>query len=131
MTDRNGNRTIITHLNGTQGPVTRVDSPNGRWIRFTLDAAGLVMAATDNGGRTFSYAYDASNQLTSVTDPNGGVRLYTWNAAHRLTSIKDPNGNTIVQNVYDANARVAMQLPEFGFVDLTYILGQCGMDGKV
>ena len=111
MTDRNGNKITITRRdsNGTSGPITGLDSPNGRWIRFTLDAAGLVTAATDNGGRTFSYAYDASNQLTSVTDPNGGVRLYTWNAAHRLTSIKDPNGNTIVQNVYDANTRVTQQ----------------------
>jgi RHS repeat-associated protein len=111
MTDRNGNKIIITRRDsgGTAGPITRLDSPNGRWIAFTLSAGGLVTAATDSGGRTFTYAYDASSQLTSVTDTNGGIRTYTWNAAHRLVSIKDPNGNTIVQNVYDANARVTSQ----------------------
>jgi len=111
MTDRNGNKIIITRRDsgGTSGPITRLDSPNGRSIIFTLNAAGLVTAATDNSGRAFTYSYDAYNQLTSVTDPNGGVRIYTWDVNHHLVSIRDPNGNTIVQNVYDANARVTQQ----------------------
>ena len=110
MTDRNGNKITITHQNGTSGPVTRVDSPNGRSVTFTINAAGLVGAATDNTGRTFTYLYDASKQLQSVTDPLQGTRYYTWNATHRLESIKDPNGNVIVQNLYDANARVTRQI---------------------
>lgn len=109
MVDANGNKTTIVRQYGNSGPITRIDSPNGRWITFISNTNGVVTSATDNGGRTFAYTYDASNQLATVTDPAGGIRRYTWDANHRLMSVKDPNGNIIVQNVYDANGRVTQQ----------------------
>jgi RHS repeat-associated protein len=111
--DAAGNRTIITRRdnNGTGGPITRITSPNGRWIEFTVHSSGRITQAKDNGGRTFTYTYDPSySRLLQVTDPNGGIRQYTWDATNnRIAAIYDPKGNRFVLNSYDANGRVASQ----------------------
>ncbi|KPF67252.1 hypothetical protein IP84_13990, partial [beta proteobacterium AAP99] len=97
MEDALGNRTEVLR---TGGYVTRVNSPNGRWIEFTYNAANRVTSATDNLGRTFTYTYDAPNlRLIKVTDPLGGERNYTWVGAS-ITSITDPNGKVMVANEY-------------------------------
>src|SRR5262249_48707232 len=83
--DAAGNRTIISR---DGGEISRITSPNGRWIQFTLNSSGRIIQATDNGGRTFTYTYDPGNsRLLKVTDPNGGERRYTW----------DPTGTRITE----------------------------------
>ncbi|MCC6497494.1 MAG: RHS repeat protein, partial [Propionibacteriaceae bacterium] len=85
MRDRYGNLTRILRTgtdaygNGT-GQITRVISPNGRWIAFTYGAGNRVSQAMDNLGRTVGYTYDGSGRLTKVTDPAGGETEYTYDA---------------------------------------------------
>jgi len=111
ITDANGNTITIIRRDsgGISGPITRVESPNGRYIDFTLDTAGRVTAAKDNLGRTFTYAYDATGRLTKVTDPLNGERNYTYDSNHRLLTAKDPRNTTAVTNEYDTNGRVSKQ----------------------
>jgi RHS repeat-associated protein len=111
MIDASGNATIITRRdnNGYSGPITRVQSPSGRYVDFTLDTSGRVTQAKDNLGRIFTYVYDASGRLTKVTDPLLNERNYTWDASNRLATVKDPRNIVATTNQYDANSRVTLQ----------------------
>lgn len=111
IVDPNGNTTTITRRDsgGNSGPITRVESPNGRYIDFTLDSSGRVTQAKDNLGRIVSYTYDASGRLSKVTDPLLHEQNYTYDTSHRLLTVADPRGVTSITNVYDANGRVTSQ----------------------
>ena len=108
--DRWGNQLVITHANGQAGNVTKVTSPNNRWVAFTYDTSNRITEAIDNLGRTVSYSYDALGQLVTVTDPLGGVTRYTYEAdgSSRMITLQDPRGNVFLTNYYDEN-RVARQ----------------------
>jgi len=66
--DRFGNTITIEHHSGQSGNVTRVSSPNGRWMSFTYDVSNRITQAKDHIGRTVGYQYDASGRLWKVTD---------------------------------------------------------------
>jgi RHS repeat-associated protein len=106
--DRYGNTVTVAHSQGQSGQVTRVTSPNGRWIAFSYDAAGRIAQASDNANRTVTYAYDLAGNLSTVTDAEHGVTTYTYSAANQLASIRDPRNITYLTNTY-ANGRVAVQ----------------------
>jgi RHS repeat-associated protein len=106
--DRYGNTLTITRTNGQSGNITRVTSPNGRWIAFTYDAGNRVTQATDNIGRTVRYAYDAAGNLADVTDAENHVTAYTWTASNQLATITDPRNITFLRNTY-TNGRVSAQ----------------------
>jgi RHS repeat-associated protein len=111
ITNVNGNTLIVTRRdnNGTTGPIKRIQSPNGRYVEFTLDGSGRIAEAKDNIGRTFTYTYDASGRLTKATDPMSGERNYTYDANHRLLTVKDPRSIVGITNEYDANGRIFRQ----------------------
>jgi YD repeat-containing protein len=52
----------------TDADLTRITSPNGRWIEMTYDTSHRVTQAKDNGGRTVGHTYDTSGRLWKVTD---------------------------------------------------------------
>jgi YD repeat-containing protein len=52
---------------GQIGNITKITSPNGRWITFSYDGSNRVTQATDNIGRTVGYTYDASGRLDPQT----------------------------------------------------------------
>jgi RHS repeat-associated protein len=107
--DRYGNKITITRTSGQSGNITKVTSPNGRWIEFTYDASNRITQAKDNIGRTVTYTYDGSGRLSTVTDPNGGLTTYTYDASHRMLTIKDAKNIVFLTNEYDANGRVFRQ----------------------
>lgn len=109
MQDRYGNKITIFHANEQKGNITRVVSPNERFIDFTYDASNRIIEAKDNIGRTVSYTYDAGGRLASVTDPNNGTTEYTYNASHQMLTIEDARGIVFLTNAYDANGRVFLQ----------------------
>lgn len=111
MLDRNGNTSTLTRAagGGLAGNLTKITSPNGRYLTFTYDTSNRITQVTDIIGRTITYTYDASGRLWKVTNPMTGVSEYTYDASHRLLTAKEPNGNTHVTNTYDANGRVATQ----------------------
>lgn len=109
MQDRYGNKITIFHANEQKGNITRIVSPNERFIDFTYDASNRIIEAKDNIGRTVSYTYDAGGRLESVTDPNDGTTQYTYNASHQMLTIEDARGIVFLTNAYDANGRVFLQ----------------------
>jgi RHS repeat-associated protein len=111
--DRVGNQLTITRaMPGNNVPITRITSPNGRWVDFTYTTINTVIVISqirDNLGRTVSYAYHPSSTLLkTVTDAAGGVTEYTW-ASSRIATIKDPRNIVYLTNEYDAQGRVAKQ----------------------
>ena len=60
--------------------------------RWTLDAAGRTVMATDSLGRTLRYGYDASGNRTSMVFPNSATVALTWDAANRPSSQATPWG---------------------------------------
>jgi RHS repeat-associated protein len=120
--DRLGNKVTITRDNDFR--MSRVTSPNGRWIQFAYsDASKRVAQATDSAGRTVSYTYDGSGRLWKVTDANGGITEFTYDAADRMATIKDPKNVVFLTNEYDANGRVWRQtLADTGVFQFAYTL---------
>jgi len=111
--DRYGN-TIRIERAGTaggypSGNITRIVSPNGRWIRFNYDSSDRIIRAEDNAARTVTYYYDPSGRLARVTDPAEQVTQYSYDSANRMTQIIDPKGIAYLTNQYDNNGRVIVQ----------------------
>ncbi len=111
--DRNGNRTNISRAGVNQfgspiGNVTKVTSPNGKYIEFTYSGS-RVTKAKDNIGREVNYTYDGSGRLWKVTDANGAVTEYTYDSSHRMLTVKDARGIIYLTNEYDTNGRVSKQ----------------------
>jgi RHS repeat-associated protein len=107
MSDRRGNTVTINRTSYKQ--ISKVVSPNGRWMEFTYDSSDRVTQAKDNSGRTVNYTYDASGRLWKVTNPLGQVKEYTYDSSHRMLTVKDARGIVCVTNQYDANGRVSLQ----------------------
>ncbi|HKV12861.1 MAG TPA: RHS repeat-associated core domain-containing protein [Thermoanaerobaculia bacterium] len=123
--DRWGNE--ITLDRDSNGNLTRVTSPDGRWIELTYDASDRVAEARDNSGRVVTYQYDASGRLWKVTNPESGVEEYGYDTSHRMTTVKKPNGVVMLTNVYDANGRVTRQtLADGSFYQFAYTLDGTG-----
>src|SRR5258708_6902510 len=106
--DRYGNTIQFTRDPATQN-LTRVTSPNARWLAFTCDSSNRIIQATDNSGRSYAYTYDTGGRLATVTDPMSGVTQYTYDANNQMLTIVDPRGHTYVTNQYDASGRVQQQ----------------------
>ncbi|MFY9620674.1 MAG: kelch repeat-containing protein [Pyrinomonadaceae bacterium] len=119
--DRFGNKVTITRDANLR--ISRVTSPNGRWIEFGyIDASNRIATATDNSGRVVSYLYDASGRLWKVTDAKGGVTEYTYDSNDRMLTIKDPRNIVYLTNQYDATSgRITSQtLADNGVYQFTY-----------
>jgi RHS repeat-associated protein len=123
--DRAGNQlTISRAMPGNNVPITRITSPNGRWVDFSYIAVNtvpLISQIRDNLGRTVSYTYHpGSPLLKTVTDARGGVTEYTWSSG-RIATIKDPRNIVWLTNAYDAQGRVIRQTQADGtFYQLAY-----------
>ena len=107
MRDRHGNALILTR--DGNGNLTRITSPNGRWIELTYDGSSRITKAKDNIGREILYAYDPSGRLSQVTELNLGTTKYTYDTSNRMLTVEDPRGVVYVTNEYDANSRVIKQ----------------------
>jgi RHS repeat-associated protein len=123
--DRVGNQlTISRTMPGNNVPITRIASPNGRWIDFsyvTVSTMLLISQIRDNLGRTVSYTYHpGSSLLKTVTDAGGGLTEYTWSSG-RISTIRDPRNIVWLTNTYDAQGRVIRQTQADGtFYQLAY-----------
>jgi YD repeat-containing protein len=116
--DRAGNRLTITRIasvfgfpGGNPHPdvrISRITSPNGRWVDFSYGADDKVTQLKDNAGRTVTYTY-TSGRMTSVTDVGGGVTEYTYDASQRMQTIEDARNIVFLTNEYDAASRVIRQ----------------------
>jgi RHS repeat-associated protein len=110
--DANGNTTTLQYTNGL---LTKITDPVGRFITLAYDAIGRVSSMTDPLNQVWHYTYEgtpgvtAAPGLTTITDPKGGVTRYSYINPGRIVSVTDPRGNVVKQITYDANGRVASQ----------------------
>jgi len=148
--DRQGNRLVIQRDDSRL--ITRITSPNGRWVAFTYDGLSRATQVTDSGGRTLSYttvanAYDGLDRVISETTSLGTV-TYTYDAAGRRATMAVPSqtsisygydnadrltsitqGTAVVQYAYDnANRRATLTLPngvvtEYGYDAASQLTG--------
>jgi RHS repeat-associated protein len=110
--DRNQNRITILRKQVEHGKAIQVLSPNGRWLRLTLDDADRVVEATDNIGRIVTYTYNTqANLLSTVTDAAGGVTEYRYDSVHgnSIGTIKDARGIVFFTNAYNEMGRIIKQ----------------------
>ncbi len=112
IVDRVGNQLTITRP--YTGEITRITTPNGRWVEFTYSywIWPKITQARDNAGRQVSYEYNANLTLWRVTDVGGGVTEYTYAPYpndSRILTIKDARGIVFLTNEYDANGRTSRQ----------------------
>ena len=115
--DRVGNRLTIARYGPHNLLISRITSPNGRWVEFTWDPGGqwFITQVRDNAGRTVSYTYDGTARLASVTDANSGVTSYTYNTNHQMLTVTDPKSLTYLTNTYAAGSGlVADHEPDAG-----------------
>ena len=125
MHDRFGNAYILTRDSNYN--LTKISSPNGRYIEFTYDASFRITQAKDNIGRIVGYTYDASGRLWKVTDPAGGITEYLYDTSNRMTKITDARGILFLTNTYDTNGRVIKQVQaDSTFFQFAYTLNGSG-----
>ena len=105
--DRNGN--VLTLNRDADRNLTKIITPNNRWIEFTYDTSNRITQATDQIGRAVVYTYDTGGRLWKVTDPNNGITEYTYDSSNRMLTIKDARGITYLTNEYDTSGRVIKQ----------------------
>ncbi len=73
--DANGNRTRVTH-------------PDGTYFSYDLDGLNRVTAIRENGGTALvTIAYDALGRRASMSRSSGSVTSYTYDGASRLSSL--------------------------------------------
>jgi RHS repeat-associated protein len=106
--DRYGNQLTFTR-DATTGNLTKITTPNNRWIALTYDTSNRITQAADNIGRTVGYTYDSGGRLSTVTDANGGVTTYTYDSFNQMLTIQDPRNIVYLTNQYDSNGRVSQQ----------------------
>ncbi|HEX2269002.1 MAG TPA: hypothetical protein VHH35_05690, partial [Pyrinomonadaceae bacterium] len=109
--------------------MTRVTSPNGRWIQFSYsDSSKRIAQATDNIGRSIGYTYDGSGRLWKVTDAKGGITEYLYDTNDRMLTVKNPRNIVYVTNEYDAaSGRITRQtLADDGVYQFAYTVNAQG-----
>ena len=117
----------LTLTRDSNSNLTRITSPNGRWIEFTYDTSNRITQAKDNIGRIVTYTYDAGGRLWKMTDPAGGVTEYTYDSTHEMLTIKDARNHVYLTNEYDANGRVFRQTQaDGGIYQFAYTLNGSG-----
>lgn len=117
ITDRHGNRITISHVTGypngpaaSVAPISRITSPNGRYIQLYYDSYNRLNKAMDNAGRVTSYQYDNLGRLTRATDAAGNSESYQYDPVSNNMSVAiDKRGNAAIHNLYDQNGRVTQQ----------------------
>lgn len=109
--DRFGN---VVEYQYDAGNVSRILSPNGRYIDLNYDTQNRIISAVDPIGSTWRYEYNTRGMLAKVIFPDNTSRRYeyrtystpevgttaplVWNL---LNAIYDQRGNRVLFNEYD------------------------------
>jgi RHS repeat-associated protein len=124
--DRYGDVLTITRERGTEGNITQITSPHGRWVKFSYEG-GYISEVRDNAGQSLKYKYRGSGLLEQVTDAAGRVTHYEWNGANQMSAVSDGRGTTYVENEYNAQERVSKEkLANSGTYNFSYTENKSG-----
>jgi YD repeat-containing protein len=101
--DRNGNEVRL--IRQSNGDLTEIKSPNGRWIRLSY-SEGQVSRATDDSGNAVDYGYDPRGRLVTVKSSLGPSVRYSYNSDNQLTEVDNSSGKAVLQARYDSSGEV-------------------------
>jgi YD repeat-containing protein len=105
--------------------LTRVTSPNGKWVGVGTDDDRRILAIDDSNNRTVLYGYDSDHNLSSVTYPSGEIYRYTHDDTHHILSVAvsaDANSEprVVLRNEYQNQMLTRMTLPDGGVYTIAY-----------
>lgn len=130
LQDRFGNQIEYQY---DAGRVSRMLSPNGRYIDLNYDNQNRINSAVDPLGATWRYEYNAQGMLAKVVYPDSTFRRYeyiTYGKAptqqHLLNAIFDQRGNRLLFNEYKQT-----DLTGVGAVTTGEVIRQTLADGAV
>ena len=109
--DAHSNVTRFTYGGDPNNPnnpnlLTKVEYPDGTYLKFSYYAGGLRMQSVDQTGFTVNYTYDAVDRLTKLSDGSGNVIVqYTYDAAGNIIQRDNGNGTRAVYS-FDAVGNV-------------------------
>jgi len=115
------------------GRVSRILSPNGRYINLNYDTQNRITSAVDPLGTTWRYEYNAQGMLEKVIYPDTTNRRYEYkgygpalNKHYYLTALHDQRGNRVLLNQYEE-----INMPDGNAVTTGRVVKQVLADGAV
>ncbi len=130
LEDRYGN---VIEYQYDAGRVSRMLSPNGRYIDINYDTQNRIVSAGNPLGATWLYDYNAQGMLSKVTYPDNTFRRYEYRTygkaptqQHLLNAIFDQRGNRLLYNEYDETDLIGV-----GVVTTGQVVRQTLADGAV
>lgn len=119
---------VVVNRSGAQ--VTSVDLVHGATtlgsLTFSYAADGRLAGISSSDGRAVTYGYQATSAgargLVSIVDAAGDTSSFVIRSSDSLiTQVVDGAGRTVVENTYDATARVSRQdFPSGDFITYVY-----------
>lgn len=101
-------------------PVARTDPAGGHW-RWSHDALGRIIRATDPLGRSTTHHHDLSPETghTTVTTvhPDGRSERRTHDPADRLVRVDLSDGTSFIAHTYDRRGRLRRSVDDRGRVE--------------
>lgn len=115
------------------GRVSRMLSPNGRYIDLNYDTQNRISSAVDPLGTTWRYEYNAQGMLSKVIYPDNTFRRYEYKTygkaptqQHLLNAIFDQRGNRLLYNEYKETDLIGT-----GLITTGEVIRQTLADGAV
>lgn len=93
---------------------------SGQLMKFTYDAKGNLLTATDAGGRVSRKAYDAMDRIASASLPDGAKTAFGYDAAGFLASITDARGLKTKYYYNGFGETTARSSPDTGLTSYIY-----------
>lgn len=128
--DRYGN---LIEYQYDAGRVSRILSPNGRYINLNYDTQNRITSAVDPLGTTWRYEYNAQGMLEKVIYPDATNRRYEYkgygsalNKHYYLTALHDQRGNRVLLNQYEE-----INMPDGNAMTTGRVVKQTLADGAV
>src|SRR6185503_2607850 len=90
-------------------------------VRYTYNAAGQVITATDSEHRITRYTYDSLGSLTAVIDPTGTMVLaLAYDAFDRVATTTDARGHVLRYSYDDLDRLTRTTYPDDTFEQYVY-----------